>query len=64
MLHAELTVAETLSYAAKLRLPPTTTDEERTDREKEVLGFMGITHVAKVIVGDSRRKGGSPLFSI
>ena len=57
VLHAELTVAETLSYAAKLRLPPTFTDEERTDRENEVLRLMGITHVSKVIVGDSRRKG-------
>ena len=57
MLHAELTVAETLSYAAKLRLPPTITDEVRTDRENEVLRLMGITHVSKVIVGDSRRKG-------
>jgi ATP-binding cassette subfamily G (WHITE) protein 2 len=56
LLHAELTVAETLSYASELRLPQLT-DEERTFREEEVLALMNIEHTKDVIIGDTRRKG-------
>eukprot|EP01035_Chromulina_nebulosa_P021369 gene21369-27686_t len=57
VLHAELTVSETLSYAAELRLPPTITKEERINRVEEVTLMMGIGHIGHVIVGDSRKKG-------
>ncbi len=56
LLHAELTVAEVISYAAKLRLPKMSA-EQRRNREAEVLSMMGISHVSDVIIGDSRNKG-------
>eukprot|EP00595_Chromulina_sp_UTEXLB2642_P001051 CAMPEP_0196767956 /NCGR_PEP_ID=MMETSP1095-20130614/42164_1 /TAXON_ID=96789 ORGANISM="Chromulina nebulosa, Strain UTEXLB2642" /NCGR_SAMPLE_ID=MMETSP1095 /ASSEMBLY_ACC=CAM_ASM_000446 /LENGTH=251 /DNA_ID=CAMNT_0042136855 /DNA_START=336 /DNA_END=1091 /DNA_ORIENTATION=- len=45
ILHAELTVSETLSFAAELRLPPTITREERINRVEEVSLMMGIGHL-------------------
>jgi ATP-binding cassette subfamily G (WHITE) protein 2 len=56
LLHAELTVAEVISYAAKLRLPKLS-EVERRNREAEALVMMGISHVSDVIIGDSRNKG-------
>ena len=57
LLHAELTVFETLSYAANLRLPKGFTKEQRADRVEEVLALMGISYCKEVIIGDTRRKG-------
>lgn len=57
LLHAELTVFEALTYAAKLRLPKGFTKEQRADRVEEVLGLMGISYCKEVIIGDTRRKG-------
>jgi len=57
VLHAELTVMETLKYAAELRLPPQLTNVERLERIEEVIELMGISHRKDVIVGDSRIKG-------
>jgi ABC-type multidrug transport system ATPase subunit len=57
LLHAELTVFETLNYAANLRLPKGFTKEQRADRVEEVLALMGITYCKEVIIGDTRRKG-------
>jgi ATP-binding cassette subfamily G (WHITE) protein 2 len=57
LLHAELTVGETISYAAQLRLANICDEEERMFREKEVLDLMGINHVRDVIIGDTRKKG-------
>jgi ATP-binding cassette subfamily G (WHITE) protein 2 len=57
LLHAELTVWETLSYAAQLRMGSSTTREQRTQRIEELLGLMGISHIKEVIIGNSRRKG-------
>uniref|UniRef100_A0A7S3MAG2 ABC transporter domain-containing protein n=1 Tax=Spumella elongata TaxID=89044 RepID=A0A7S3MAG2_9STRA len=57
LLHAELTVAETLHWAALLRMPLEKTDEERTIRIKEVIDLMGIDHCRDTIVGNTRRKG-------
>jgi ABC-type multidrug transport system ATPase subunit len=56
LLHAELTVYETLWYAAQLRMRAYT-NEERTKRIDEVLSMMGISHCRDVIIGDTRRKG-------
>lgn len=56
LLHAELTVAETLSYAAQLRLVDMS-DDDRNKRVDEVLQMMGIEHCRNVIIGDTRRKG-------
>eukprot|EP00981_Chlorochromonas_danica_P000564 scaffold131_cov174-Ochromonas_danica.AAC.1 len=57
LLHAELTVYETLSYAAQLRMPSGTTAEERRNRIDEVMDLMGIAHCRNVIIGNTRRKG-------
>lgn len=56
LMHAEFTVAETLNYAAQLRMK-TASNAERQDRIEEVLELMGISHVQNVIIGNSRRKG-------
>jgi ABC-type molybdenum transport system ATPase subunit/photorepair protein PhrA len=61
LLHAELTVFETLNYAANLRLPKGFTKEQRADRVEEVLALMGISYCKEVIIGDTRRKGISGL---
>jgi ATP-binding cassette subfamily G (WHITE) protein 2 len=57
LLHAELTVFETLSYAANLRLPKGFSKDQRSDRVEEVLNLMGISYCKNVIIGDTRNKG-------
>lgn len=57
LLHAELTVAETLYWASLLRMPLDTTNEDRNDRVQEVIDLMGIEHCRDTIVGNTRRKG-------
>eukprot|EP01038_Epipyxis_sp_PR26KG_P005768 gene5768-7964_t len=57
LLNANFTVAETLSYTSFLRMPSTTTRQERKDREDYVLKLMGIEHCRDVIIGDTRNKG-------
>ena len=58
LLHAELTVLETVTYAAKLRLAgKVASDDERDDLVEEVIELMGISHVKDVIIGDTRKKG-------
>jgi len=57
LLHAELTVRETVKYAADLRLAGQMDEEARKQRQIDVLNLMGISHVADVIIGDTTRKG-------
>lgn len=57
LLHAELTVRETVKYAADLRLAGQMDAAARMQRQVDVLTLMGITHVADVIIGDTTRKG-------
>ena len=57
LLHAELTVFETLSYAANLRLPKGYSKDQRCERVEEVLELMGISYCRGTIIGDTRRKG-------
>jgi ATP-binding cassette subfamily G (WHITE) protein 2 len=57
LLHGELTVEETLSWAAQLRMPLATTDAERYLRVQQVTELMGIGHCAKTIVGNTHQKG-------
>src|SRR6185503_17473467 len=47
IVHRELTVAESLDYTARLRLPPDTTDEERARRVAQVLGTLELTERAE-----------------
>ena len=55
LVHATLTVYETLGYAAALRMGGSTIDQ-RKERIEEVLKVMGIGYCRDVIVGDSRHK--------
>ena len=57
LLHAELTVYETLHYASMLRMGNEATSEQRKKRIEEVLLLMRIQHCRDVIIGNSRRKG-------
>lgn len=57
LLHADLTVAETLHWASLLRMPLDTTETERTERVQKVVDLMGIEHCRDTIVGNTRRKG-------
>ena len=57
LIHAQLTVMETIQYAADLRMGLKFTKEERQKRCDEVLSIMGIEYCKEVIVGDSRNKG-------
>jgi ABC-type multidrug transport system ATPase subunit/ABC-type multidrug transport system permease subunit len=43
LVHGELTVSEALNYAARLRLPPDTTAEERKERVDEVIQQLGLS---------------------
>jgi ATP-binding cassette subfamily G (WHITE) protein 2 len=56
LLFPELTVAETISYASKLRLS-SISSEEQSFREDEVIELMGIAHCKATIIGDARNKG-------
>jgi ATP-binding cassette, subfamily G (WHITE), member 2 len=57
LLHAELTVEETLMYAARLRMPSSVTKLEREERIQYLLTLLGISHTRKVIIGNTRKKG-------
>jgi ATP-binding cassette, subfamily G (WHITE), member 2 len=57
LIHSHLTVGETLSYTAALRMAKGTTRVQRKEREAEVMSLLGITYCKDIIVGDTRRKG-------
>ena len=52
-----MTVAETLSYAAELRMPQDSSAAQRDEMCAHVLDLVGISHCADVLVGDTRVKG-------
>ena len=53
-----LTVRETLLYAASLRLPSSTTSQQRSQLVEEVILELGLKECANTRVGDGFRKGG------
>ncbi len=54
IMHKELTVAESLYYAARLRLPPDTTDAEVRERIEHVLGELRLAGQRDEIVEEDR----------
>ncbi|CAM9153959.1 unnamed protein product [Scytosiphon promiscuus] len=52
-----LTVMETVMFAAKLRLPQTTPDREKHERVAELLELLGLSHVGDNIIGKEGRRG-------
>ena len=56
-LMSSLTVRETLTYAARMRLPPWMSVIEKDQRAWEVLLKMGLKDCADRLVGDASKKG-------
>ena len=52
-----LTVRETVTFGAKLRLPQAMPESEKEDRITELLSLLGLSHVADNIVGKEGRRG-------
>lgn len=52
-----LTCRETLEFAADLRLPRSTTREERRSIVEQTLAELGLTDVAETMIGGALRKG-------
>jgi ABC-type multidrug transport system ATPase subunit len=53
----ELTVRELLEFNASLRLPASTTAEERASRVETVLDVLGLSHLQYSIIGDETKRG-------
>lgn len=52
-----LTVRETVTFAAKLRLPQTTPEQEKRHRVEELLGLLGLSSVADSVIGKEGKRG-------
>jgi len=57
ILHADLTVWQALWFAARLRLPPDTTDQEIDRRIRAVIAQLGLDGTEQTRVGDQRKRG-------
>ena len=57
LLFPDLTVRETLRYAAFLRMPADVSRREKKQRVKEILQQLGLTKCANTKVGNSLKKG-------
>ncbi|KAI1618479.1 P-loop containing nucleoside triphosphate hydrolase protein [Exophiala viscosa] len=53
----QLTVRETLTYAAALRLPSSVTHKERSQRVNHILEDLGLAQCADTRIGDNLHKG-------
>ena len=52
-----LTVRETVMFAAKLRLPQSTPDKVKDERVTELVELLGLSHIADSIIGKEGRRG-------
>jgi len=50
IIHRELTVSEALNYAARLRLPPDTSDKEIAERVEDVIDDLDLTECRDTVV--------------
>ncbi|CAN6626792.1 hypothetical protein TRVA0_011S00474 [Trichomonascus vanleenenianus] len=57
ILQPRLTCRETLQYAAELRLPTSTSAEQRKQVVEEIILELGLKECADTLVGDSQHKG-------
>ena len=57
MFYSQMTVRETLTMTAALRLPKTATEEEREAAVEEVLTTLDLRAVTDTIVGDKKTRG-------
>ena len=52
-----LTVRETVMFAAKLRLPQSTPENVKDERVTELVELLGLSHIADSIIGKEGRRG-------
>lgn len=52
-----LTVRETVLFAAKLRLPQSTSEQVKDERVTELVELLGLSHIADSIIGKEGRRG-------
>lgn len=57
MFYSQMTVRETLTITAALRLPKNSTEEEREAAVEEVLTTLDLRAVADTVVGDKKTRG-------
>lgn len=57
IIHPELTVYESLFHAAKLRLPPDTSNKEIRSRITTILQSLELQNIVNVRIGSAERKG-------
>jgi len=57
ILHAFLTVKETIDYAGQLRLPKGTTDDDRKAKVSRIMQLLGIDHVKDTKIGGETIRG-------
>ena len=55
--YSQLTVGETLSMAARMRMPGDATPKERDEAVSELLNRLGLAHVRGARVGDKKTRG-------
>jgi ABC-type multidrug transport system ATPase subunit len=56
-MYRNLTVKETLTYAAKLRLPSSIPDSVKEERVQKVIAELGLTNCQNTPIGDSEMRG-------
>lgn len=57
IIHRDLTVGQALSFTARLRLPPDTTDAEIRERIRRVLQQLSLESTEHVLIGSPEKKG-------
>ena len=57
ILQPTLTIRETLTYAAKLRLPASVSDAEKQQKVEEIMKELGLSEVADTKIGNHRHRG-------
>lgn len=57
LLHAHLTVEETLKYTTRLKLEPSLTEEEVSALVDEIITQMGLDHVRNTVIGNPEKRG-------
>ena len=55
--YTQMTVRETLMFAARLRLPPEISLVEKERRVDELIDVLGLKRAADTVIGDVRRRG-------
>lgn len=57
IVYPDLTVRENLLYSGRLQLPAGTSEEEIADLADATMAALGLSRIAKSLVGDAKRRG-------